>query len=166
MLFRSLPADSVPPGWVKERILPLLARASLLKCTAAEARWLFGEEDPQAIRAALPGRPAVCVTDGAHPMRWCLGGRCGTLVPFRIEAVDSTGAGDAFMAGLLHGLCQPGAMPDAEADPGALIRFAAACGSLVCRGAGAIDPQPSFEEVQRWLAAQGPGPGRMVPDHP
>jgi len=156
--FWGLPAGSAPPAEVRARIRPLLERADLLKCAAEEARWFFASTDPVAISAALPGRPAVCVTDGAAPLGWYLGGCSGRLEPFAIEAVDTTGAGDAFMAGLLHGLCRAGAAPGRLDAPEALVRFAAACGSLVCRGAGAIDPQPTTAEVERFLAARGGAP--------
>jgi len=36
---------------------------------------------------------------------------------------------------------------------GAPLRFASACGALVCQGAGAIDPQPSTDAVCAFLAA-------------
>ena len=36
-------------------------------------------------------------------------------------------------------------------DAESMIKFAAACGALVCGGAGAIHPQPSEEEVQAFL---------------
>jgi fructokinase len=153
--FWGLPAGTPPPAAVQERIKPLLERAALLKCATEEARWFFASNDPSAISSALPGRPAVCVTDGPAPVRWFLGGRSGQMAPFAIDAVDTTGAGDAFMAGLLHGLCQVEADPHTVAEPEALLRFAAACGSLVCRGAGAIDPQPRAAEVERFLATQG-----------
>ena len=32
-----------------------------------------------------------------------------------------------------------------------IIRFASACGSLVCSGMGAIDPQPTSEQVLDFL---------------
>ncbi len=153
--FWGLPAGTPPPAAVQERIKPLLERAALLKCATEEARWFFASNDPSAISSELPGRPAVCVTDGPAPVRWFLGGRSGQMAPFAIDAVDTTGAGDAFMAGLLHGLCQVEADPHTVAEPEALLRFAAACGSLVCRGAGAIDPQPRAAEVERFLATQG-----------
>jgi len=152
--FWGLPAGTPPPAAIQERIKPLLERAALLKCATEEALWFFDSADPSAISSALPGRPAVCVTDGPAPVRWFLGGRSGQLTPFAIDAVDTTGAGDAFMAGLLHGLCQAEADPHTVAEPEALLRFAAACGSLVCRGAGAIDPQPRAAEVERFLATQ------------
>jgi len=150
--FWGLPPGSDPPAAVQARIRPLLERTRLLKCSAGEARCFFGSEDPARIQAALPQRPAVCVTDGAGPLRWRLGGRAGVLQPPAIEVVDSTGAGDAFLAGLLHGLLA-GGEPLAEIqDPERLIRFAAACGALVCRAAGAIAPQPDLAAVERFLA--------------
>jgi fructokinase len=163
--FWGLPAGTAPPAAVQERIRPLLERAALLKCATEEALWFFASDDPSAISSALPGRPAVCVTDGPAPLRWFLGGCSGQLAPFAIDAVDTTGAGDAFMAGLLHGLCQAEADPHTVAEPEALLRFAAACGSLVCCGAGAIDPQPRAAEVERFLATRG-GVSISAEDHP
>ena len=149
--FWGLAPGSAPPAAIQARIRPLLERAALIKCAAEEARWFFGTEDPLAIGAALPGRPGVCITDGAEPLRWSLGERCGEMEPLAIAAVDTTGAGDALMAGLLHGLCQAGQGSGLVSDPEALVRFAAACGSLVCGGAGAIDPQPTSTEVEGFL---------------
>jgi fructokinase len=163
--FWGLPAGTAPPAAVQARMRPLLERAALLKCATEEALWFFASDNPSAISSALPGRPAVCVTDGPAPVRWFLGGRSGQLAPFAIDVVDTTGAGDAFMAGLLHGLCQAEADPHTVVEPEALLRFAAACGSLVCRGAGAIDPQPWAAEVERFLATQG-GESTSVADHP
>jgi fructokinase len=135
-------------------IQPLLRQAALLKCAREEALWLFGTADPAAVSAALPQRPAVLITDGGAPLRWWLAGRAGELPAFRVTVVDTTGAGDAFTAGLLHGLVAgPALLRGASADQAlALMRFASACGALVCGGAGAIDPQPSAEQVEAFLA--------------
>ena len=146
------PASGPTAGQIAA-ILPLLGQAALLKCAREEALWLFGTADPAAVSAALPQRPAVLVTDGGAPLRWWLGGAVGELPAFRVPVVDTTGAGDAFMAGLLHGLV---ATPDllAGASTGQaleLMRFASACGALVCQGAGAIDPQPLPTAVLHFL---------------
>ena len=143
------PAPQAPPssaalaamGW-------LLERAALVKCSAEEAQWLFGGDDPTPIRASLPGRPDVLITDGARPLRWCVAGQSGGLDSFPVPVVDSTGAGDAFTAGWLHGFCA-----HANWSLGQRLRFASACGALVCQGAGAIDPQPDERAVLAFLAA-------------
>lgn len=127
-------------------IAPLLQQAALIKCAAEEARWLLGSDDPAVLSAALPQHPDVVVTDGAAPLRWCCAGVCGELPAFRVPVVDTTGAGDAFTAGLLHGLLLN--------QPEQQLRFASACGALVCQGAGAIDPQPSAAAVQAFLASR------------
>ncbi len=143
-------------------IQPLLCQASLIKCAREESLWLFGHADPAAVSAALPQRPAVLITDGAAPLRWWLGGGAGELPAFRVPVVDTTGAGDAFTAGLLHGLLHglvthPASLVGTGIEQGLdLMRFASACGALVCQGAGAIDPQPLRAEVVRFLQASGP----------
>jgi fructokinase len=130
---------------------PLLAAASLLKLAKEEALWLFGSADPAAISEGLPQAPDVLITDGSHPIAWRLAGLSGVLaalVPSQV--VDTTGAGDAFTAGLLHQLVQPA---ERQLPAEQMVRFAAACGALVCSGAGAIDPQPNAEAVRRFLQA-------------
>ncbi len=158
--FWGLDPDADPPPAVQSRIRPLLEQAALIKCAAEEAQALFGTTDPVAIAESLPRQPAVLVTDGAAPLRWSLAGGCGTLPAFVVEAVDTTGAGDAFTAGLLHGLVHglvngPHGGETAATDPEKLLRRAAACGALVTLGAGAIDPQPTAQQIEAFLRLQG-----------
>jgi fructokinase len=145
------------------RLRPLLERARLLKLAAEEAEGLFGSRDPVAIAASLPQRPSVVVTDGAAGVAWWFGAgssgsgvACPAVLPaFEVPVVDSTGAGDGFLAGLLHCLCaEPALLADAPFwRQRAAIRFACACGALVCQGSGAIDPQPRLAAVEAFLDA-------------
>ena len=153
------PPESGPAPAAIAQIGPLLEQAALIKCAAEEAQWLFGSQDPGVISAALSQRPLVVVSDGANPLRWCWGGQAGSLEAFAVPVLDTTGAGDALTAGLLHRLCaqpellQPGLMdagPMAEVRE--LMRFASACGALVCEGEGAIDPQPTEAAVAAFLS--------------
>ena len=151
----SAAADAGPTPAAAASIRPLLERAGLIKLAAEEAQWLFGHRDPALIRAALPQHPAVVVTDGAAQVAWCFGASSGVMPAFSVPVVDSTGAGDAFLAGLLHQLCrQPRLL---EAGSAEALRFASACGALVCGGAGAIDPQPTEAQVEAFLAGCGCG---------
>ena len=138
-------ADPVagPTQAAQSAIRPLLEQAALIKVAREEALWFFAGDDPGVISSGLPQRPDVVVTDGAAPVRWCIGGTSGTqpaLSPPQV--VDTTGAGDAFTAGLLHCWLAPVAER---------LRFAAACGALVCAGAGGIDPQPTEAQVEAFL---------------
>ena len=132
-----------PTQAARSAIRPLLEQAALIKLAREEALWFFGGDDPSLISAELSQRPDVVVTDGAAPVRWCIGGESGTQPALSPpEVVDTTGAGDAFTAGLLHRWSAP--VPQR-------LRFAAACGALVCAGAGGIDPQPMEAQVDAFL---------------
>jgi fructokinase len=138
-------ADPVagPTQAARSAIRPLLEQAALIKLAREEALWFFAGDDPGVISSGLPQRPDVVVTDGAAPVRWCIGGESGVqpaLSPPQV--VDTTGAGDAFTAGLLHRWLAPVAER---------LRFAAACGAMVCAGAGGIDPQPTEAQVEAFL---------------
>jgi fructokinase len=145
--------DAGPPAAAVAAMDPLLKQASLIKVAAEEAQWLFGSTDAAAIRSALPQQPAVVVTDGGAQVAWCFGSSSGVMPAYPVAVVDSTGAGDAFLAGLLHQLC---AKPELfESGSSEAVRFATACGALVCGGAGAIDPQPTQSQVEAFLTGQG-----------
>lgn len=138
----------------RRHLEPLLGQVQLLKLAAEEATWLFGSTDPQQIAQYLPQHPAVVITDGGHGVAWALAGTSGRQTAPMVPVTDTTGAGDAFLAGLLHGLLQrpePARPGDAAAVEEAMA-FACACGSIVCTGPGAIEPQPDAAGVQQFLA--------------
>ena len=138
-----------PSAAAKDAIQPLLEQAELIKLAREEALWFFNTDDPSVIQQALPQQPDVVVTNGAAPVRWQLGAESGEQDAFqRFTVVDTTGAGDAFTAGLLHRW---------SSAPRERIRFAAACGALVCGGAGGIDPQPTSAQVEAFLGGCAEG---------
>jgi len=144
--------DSGPDEKTLEAISSLLDCASLLKLAREEAVWFFNTDDPAAIARSLPQRPDVVVTDGALPVRWCIGGCVGEIAAFAPPSVvDTTGAGDAFSAGLLHQLLMASPSHRDPIKVREMVRFAAASGALVCGGAGGIDPQPSQLQVEAFL---------------
>ena len=134
------------------KIAPILEKSDLLKLANEEAIWFFNNNDPSMISSSLPKKPDVLITDGSRPVRWCIGGFCGELEVFAPPSVvDTTGAGDAFTAGLLNQFLKLSAKPQDQKQAEQVVRFAAACGALVCGGAGSIDPQPTYDEVISFL---------------
>lgn len=72
----------------------------------------------------------------------------GKMIPaFKVKAVDSTAAGDAFNAGLAVALMQGRELADA-------VRFGAAVGALSTTRPGAQDSMPTAPEVNALLASR------------
>lgn len=81
------------------------AGVRLLRANRTEARCLTGESDIAAAVTALADIvPIAVLTDGGHHVAWSDGHRRGSMTVQRSAPVDTTGAGDAFNAGLLVGL--------------------------------------------------------------
>ena len=74
-----------------------------------------------------------------------------------MEAVDTTGAGDGFVAGLLAGLLDHGLRWDRGIIEGAL-RLGNAVGALTTTQRGAIPALPRRAAVEAFLAAQDRAP--------
>ena len=99
----SVDPSSAAPLAREPAFLEWVAGAALLLPNADEARVLTGEADPERAARALAGRAAreVVVTLGAGGALWSGGERVLRAPAAAAEAVDTTGAGDAFAAGLL-----------------------------------------------------------------
>ena len=78
----------------------------------------------------------------------------GTVESFTVEAVDTTGAGDGFVAGLLQGLLADPATVQDEARLRELCRFANAVGALATTARGAIPALPERERVRDFLSSR------------
>ena len=83
-------------------IKKFLNHANVLKLAREEATLFFEDEDPLLISQGLSNRPDVIITDGKNPVVWYINGLQGiTENPSSQQIVDTTGAGDAFLAGLI-----------------------------------------------------------------
>ena len=78
-------------------------------------------------------------------MIWKKGGETGRLPAFRVEAVDTTGAGDCF-----HGAFA--AAVAAGFSWSATLRFASAAGALCCTRLGARTAIPERDRLEQFLA--------------
>lgn len=128
--------DAAGDGGTLAELAPTLRSLDVYVPSLSEARHQTGEEDPSRILAALRdagARGLIGVKLGAEGA--VLSPRSGELievppVPPPGAVIDTTGAGDSFLGGLLCGLLK--GMPVDEAG-----RLAAACGARCVTGLGA-----------------------------
>lgn len=119
----------------------LLADVDVLVVNETECAELGGVE-----RLLGAGAGTVVLTEGVAGVTLHRPGRPGVHVPaFRIDAVDTTGAGDAFCGALAAGLAQG---QDIEH---ALVR-ACAAGAIVARHRGATTPALSVTALEALVA--------------
>tara|TARA_Y100001978_G_scaffold84300_1_gene75636 strand:+ start:2032 stop:3036 length:1005 start_codon:yes stop_codon:yes gene_type:complete len=132
-----------------------LLKADILKLAKEEAILFFATSDPFKISKSLCREPDVIITDGPNPISWFIKGfQDTTKVISSLPIIDTTGAGDAFLAGLISRFCKI----DGTTNRSTLqsdIQYASICGLLTCSGEGAIGTQPNNQEVQRFLEKFG-----------
>ncbi len=110
------PSLIVDPDLARERIERLVERADIVKASDEDLRWINPHHPPgRTARAWLALGPAVVVvTMGEHgALAFCAAGE--TRVAARqVRVVDTVGAGDAFMVGLLDALWELGLLSAAQ----------------------------------------------------
>jgi sugar/nucleoside kinase (ribokinase family) len=128
------PASTGPlRGYGVERWLADTAAATLLLPNADEARLLTGCADADAAARTLAQRhPVVAVTLGADGALWAAGDVLVHRPAHPTAVVDTTGAGDAFAAGLLAAW-----LADRDVDPGDALDAGLARAAEVVRRPGA-----------------------------
>ncbi|MGB0563015.1 MAG: carbohydrate kinase family protein [Spirulinaceae cyanobacterium] len=132
-------------------IAQLWPRIDFLKLAREEAQWLFNTTDATAIAQTIDSLEGVWVTDGGNgPTSYYLSGQVGQVAPFPVQAIDTTGAGDSFVAGLIAQLCHYGLAAAEIAHK--ITTYGAAVGALSTQAIGAIAAQPSPEQVEQFLA--------------
>nr|WP_267078560.1 aminoimidazole riboside kinase [Limnobaculum xujianqingii] len=137
-------------------------KADVLKLSEEELFWLTQSSDDNwsDALAGLNDYPAalIVITRGKQG---CLVRCQNTLYAFdsyQITSVDTTGAGDAFMAGMLVGIVRYG-IPRQENDElqtlSQIVSQASACGALSTTHKGAWAALPNQNQLQHFLSTQG-----------
>ncbi|MEX3956425.1 carbohydrate kinase [Trinickia sp. EG282A] len=124
----------------------MAALADLIKVSDEDLRCLFGTDEASAIEALRAMNPdaALLVTRGASAATLFVGGETIEASPPRVEVVDTVGAGDASIGGLLFSL-----MRRPHEGWRQHLSFALAAGAAACRYAGAHSP--TVDEVAALL---------------
>ena len=136
------------------RMIPL---SDIVKVADEEWEFVTGTSDfaEGAAKIRELGPKLVVMTRGAQGASWnCAAGQ-GEVAGFAAKAIDTLGAGDSFVAGMLHQVGVAAAL-DAVLNADSLnqiLRFANACGAIATQKAGAIPALPTRADVESLLAS-------------
>ena len=135
------------PETLRRNFTAALSLADIVFVSKEDSVHLFGDTPLETVLDRIvDARPRLAVAKlGANG---CLiksdtGDRCH-VPAWEIDAVDATGAGDAFSAGFVLSLLR-------DTEPAEAGRYANAVGALTATGVGAIAPQPNHAEVVAFI---------------
>lgn len=137
-------------GWLKTLGCCLPAVDYFLP-SEAEAAALTGRETVAEMAAALraAGARAVVIKCGGRGAFASVAGSQWWEPAFAVEVIDSTGAGDCFVAGFVAGLLRGW-----QADRA--VRLGNACGALATTALGATQAIRPLAEIESWMASHPP----------
>ncbi|MGK4473685.1 aminoimidazole riboside kinase [Aeromonas molluscorum] len=144
------PAEMLP------QVSAAMALADVVKLSIDELQLLSGEDDLAAGLATITGPALVLVTRGAAGVVARLEGELLEWVGPKVTPLDTTGAGDAFVAGLLAALAQGERLPTL-AELAAILAQAHGCGALATTAKGAMTALPTRTELDAFLRSASSG---------
>lgn len=146
-----------PPLWesldaAKKGITSGLKYADILKVSGEELEFITGVSDLEMGTSILQkmGISLILVTLGENGAFYRCGEKTGTGGAYSVKAIDTTGAGDAFLGGVLYRLKGSSlkeilSMSKEELED--VVDFGNAAGALTTARRGAIPAVPSLDEV-------------------
>jgi fructokinase len=137
----------------QEIIYRIIGLVDSIKMSEEEAWWLFDSIVPATIHDRFPHLQAILITGGEKGCHYLLGENRGFVPAFQVAAIDTTGAGDSFVAAYLHQIHRLGI--DSCPEPNIaqqVIEYASAAGAITTLKPGAIDAQPNDEEILAFLS--------------
>ncbi|PLS03207.1 carbohydrate kinase family protein [Neobacillus cucumis] len=129
-----------------------LRYANVLKLSEEELEFISGSKDPHTGTAYIFNQyhtELIFVTMGAEGCFYRLGEKVGKCSGYKVESIDTTGAGDAFLAGILYQILENKRLISNLSldDVEQMVLFANAMGALVTMKKGAIPAMPSVEDI-------------------
>lgn len=144
-----------PTFWPDQQVvltwlMPWLQQADLIKVAVDEAIALWQTDDIVQLQARFP-QAQLLLTDGARGCQYAFHHHRGQVKAFSVAAVESTGAGDAFLAGMVHQGIQQRWQFATSDDVAQAVTFANALGALTTLKPGAIAALPTSPELLSFL---------------
>lgn len=139
----------------KAGLLLGLSKANIVKISEEEVEFLTGISDFEEAKNKLwhDKLQLMVITRGSNGCCYYTSEHHGEIDSYKVKAIDATGAGDAFVAGLVQGLLKK---PDCINNPALLdelCRFANAVGAITTTERGGIPALPDLETVLHFIDA-------------
>ena len=144
---------------IAERVFSVLCFVEILKVSKEELDWLatanHQSKDEFYTSAFKNGIKIIVITDGPNDIVAVTKDWQISVTPPSINAVDTTAAGDSFIAGFLY--CINEQIPEeciirpAFAEPGLIeqaLKFAAQCSAITCSDYGAFPALPTRSDIK------------------
>ncbi|MFQ1047743.1 aminoimidazole riboside kinase [Avibacterium paragallinarum] len=140
---------------MREVVMQAVALADVLKFSEEELTFLTETDSLEKAFAkitALYPQKLIIVTLGKDGALYHFNGTTEIVAGKALQPVDTTGAGDAFVGGLLAGLSQNSDWVSNHATLIQILRQANACGALATTAKGAMSALPNHAQLQAFLS--------------
>ncbi|MBV7297319.1 aminoimidazole riboside kinase [Enterovibrio paralichthyis] len=140
------------PDEIRATVMRAVAMADVVKFSDDELLFLTGTNDlDAALDAVKPlNIPMILITQGARGAWLVMGDNKALVTGKSVSPVDTTGAGDAFVGGLLAYLSRVDDWQQQDVAKQAVV-WANACGALSTTQKGAMTALPDLESLERFI---------------
>ncbi|XP_048228969.1 probable fructokinase-7 [Ricinus communis] len=144
------------PEAARDGIMSIWEQADVIKMSEDEISFLTGGDDPNDDNIVLkklfhPNLKLLVVTEGSEGCRYYTKEFKGRVAGVKVKPVDTTGAGDAFVGGILSSLATDVSLLKDEKRLREALLFANACGAATVTERGAIPALPTKEAVLKLI---------------
>ena len=145
-----------PPLWsnledAKSRMWYGISQCDILKISDDEIEFLTGTDDiDKGVRIIMEhSHPSlICATMGKHGSKAYYNGKTVFGEPFlREDTIETTGAGDTFMACVINSVLENGIDSLTDKDLQDMLEFANAASSIITTRKGALKVMPKKNEI-------------------
>ncbi|GAU15492.1 hypothetical protein TSUD_45290 [Trifolium subterraneum] len=141
----------------RDGIMSIWELADVIKISEEEITFLTGGDDPYDDDVVLnklfhPHIKLLIVTEGSEGCRYYTKNFKGRVAGVKAKAVDTTGAGDAFVSGFLYNLASDPSILEDEEHLRKALYFANVCGAITVTERGAIPALPTKDAVLQFDA--------------
>lgn len=134
----------------RETILSTLSFADILKVSEEELIFLTGCSNVEEGLGQLPELPLILVTLGGEGCLYRFKGQIRRVPALECKVVDTTGAGDAFVSGILFSINESAKTlaEFSEQEMKEVIQFASVSGGIATTKKGAMTGLPALDEIR------------------